>query len=158
MERVAAAMSDRRRTMVRIIVFSVFTFLISAVDAKTYRIPDPLLTVFLGTMAAFNLDKSYVFQMERIAAGAICYFLFFYIYRLTGGLGYGDVKYAAVLGYALGIEKASLVFVLTAFGGAALYLAGKLVFRWDRDTKIPFAPLLGFGSIIAVIIGNRRGI
>jgi prepilin signal peptidase PulO-like enzyme (type II secretory pathway) len=142
--------------MVGIIVFSAFSLLISVIDAKTYRIPDLLLISFLSVMIILNLDKDYAFHIYRFFSGAVCFFLFFFIFRITGGLGYGDVKYAAVLGYALGIESVCLVFLLSSGCGAVLYLVGNFALHWDKHTRLPFAPLLGLSSTL-VAIGTVTG-
>jgi prepilin signal peptidase PulO-like enzyme (type II secretory pathway) len=132
--------------MPRIVVFFAFSFLISVIDAKTYRIPDLLLMFFLGTMIVFDLEKGSLFHIERTLTGTVCFLVFLFIYRFTGGLGYGDVKYAAVLGYSLGAEAACYAFFFAAISGAAIYLLGASVFRWDKQTRLPFAPLLGMCS------------
>lgn len=72
-----------------------------------------------------------------------------------GGLGFGDVKLAFVLGVWLGLEK-TIVFLLIAFilGGliSMILLLSRIKTRKDA---IPFGPFLCAGAFIAILYGNE---
>jgi prepilin signal peptidase PulO-like enzyme (type II secretory pathway) len=133
--------------MARILVFSAFCLAISVIDAVTYRIPDAVLLCFLAVLLVLDRGQPYYFFFYRSLAASACFFLFILISRLSGGIGYGDVKFAAVLGYGLGLEKICPVLLGTALSALAVYGAGTLLFRWNRYTKLPFAPSLSLSSL-----------
>ena len=70
-------------------------------------------------------------------------------------LGFGDVKFAAMLGAFLGWQNLILVLVLASFLGsvvgiAMIYFSGKK----GKSSYIPFGPFLVVGALIAVYFGN----
>lgn len=78
-----------------------------------------------------------------------------FIYWLSrGGMGFGDVKLAAVIGFWLGTEKALLALLLAfVLGGTAavLLLASG---RRSRREAIAFGPFLCLGAAIGLLWGN----
>ena len=80
----------------------------------------------------------------------VAFILYSAVFHFTKGLGFGDVKYAALLGYILGPEKLVIAFLITAFLGIIIYLAGIYIFRMEKTTRIPYAPFLSAGAILAV--------
>jgi len=82
-------------------------------------------------------------------------FLFLIFYFTKGrGMGFGDVKYAFVMGYFLGFPKAVLSFYLAfltgAFIGIILIINGKAKF----GQKIPFGPFLALSTFICSLWGD----
>jgi leader peptidase (prepilin peptidase)/N-methyltransferase len=71
-----------------------------------------------------------------------------------GGMGIGDVKFAAVLGLWMGVQHIVLTlflsFLIGGIGGVVL-LALKLKSRKDA---VPFGPYLAVGAFIAILYGN----
>ncbi len=70
-------------------------------------------------------------------------------------LGFGDVKFAAMLGAFLGWQNLILVLILASFLGsvvgiAMIYFSGKK----GKSSYIPFGPFLVAGALIAVYFGN----
>ena len=93
---------------------------------------------------------------EALIGGTLCGVLFYCLYILArGGLGGGDVKFAAGLGVWLGWE-AAVIAVWTAFmlGGtvAALLLITR---RRGRHDGIPFGPFLAIGGYIGFVVGAQ---
>jgi Flp pilus assembly protein protease CpaA len=131
---------------------------IAIVDLKTYRIPDILLAFFALVMLVIEGSQPYAHIMAKFAAAAVSFIIFGAVWRYSQGIGFGDVKYAALLGYLLGPEKIVYAFITTAFLGFFIYLIGVLLFRWPKTTKIPYAPFLSAGAIMALSINlNTAG-
>ncbi|WP_223292848.1 prepilin peptidase [Breznakiella homolactica] len=129
-----------------------WVFIISLIDIKTLRIPDMILLCFFLSLLFLDRSRDVSFFCGRLASVAVCFGVFYSLYYFTGGMGYGDVKYAAVLGYALGLDKSLWAFTVASLGGIAVYLAGIKFSRWNASVKIPFAPFLGIGSLAALQI------
>ena len=70
-----------------------------------------------------------------------------------GGLGWGDVKFAAVLGLWLGgrgmAVAAALAVLLGGAASAALLLRG-----WGKEAALPFGPFLSLGAYVSYIYGD----
>jgi prepilin signal peptidase PulO-like enzyme (type II secretory pathway) len=116
-----------------------------------FKIPNLLLILFFLALLFQDHTLPANFFLERFMAALICFLLFYSIYWFSRGLGFGDVKYAALLGYALGLEKTSIAFLFTAFSAILVYAIGIGCFRWDKSAKLPFAPFLGFGAVAAEV-------
>lgn len=76
------------------------------------------------------------------------FLLSYFVARLTGGLGGGDVKLLAMSGLALGWTNGLLAFALAVFSGGlhALHLMAK---GGRRRDPLPFGPHLAAGIFVA---------
>ena len=81
-----------------------------------------------------------------VLAGAGCFLGFAVLHVASqGGLGFGDVKLAALLGVAVGVISPTTLL-------AALLLGCVLALVWaaiTRTRQLPFGPGLGLGAVIA---------
>jgi leader peptidase (prepilin peptidase)/N-methyltransferase len=102
-------------------------------------------------MQLLNPVYTVVCYAERTVSAALCFSLFYFIFHYTGGLGFGDVKYAAALGYILGVRKMLLALVFTSIVALVFYSVCIFIFHWDKRAKAPFAPFLGIGSTAIAI-------
>jgi len=66
-------------------------------------------------------------------------------------MGFGDVKFLAMIGAFLGWQKALLVFFLAPCFGAAAGLFQKIKYRADI---IPYGPYLSLAAVIAIFWGD----
>jgi leader peptidase (prepilin peptidase)/N-methyltransferase len=83
--------------------------------------------------------------------------ILFVVAAVSGGMGLGDVKLAALIGLVLG--SLGLRFVGVA-AGAAIALGGvggliALLMGRGRKSKIPFGPYLAAGAVIAGLWGEE---
>ena len=134
----------------RFFFFIVMSFCITLVDFRIKRIPNVLLLVLEGTL----LCTDYLLEKEiipyRLLAGFGAYVLFYLVYRFRGGLGFGDVKYAGIIGYFLGpwcVISGLLYAVLLGF---IYWFIGNLIFHWGKEHRFAFGPWLSCGAIAAV--------
>jgi len=141
------------------IIITCFCIGIAIIDTKTYRIPDVLLVFFAMIMLIVQGTQTYTLIISRITAAAVSFLIFGAVWHYSHGIGFGDVKYAALLGYLLGLDKLPLAFLITASLGVFVFLTGIILFRWPKTTKIPYAPFLSAGAIMAVFVNpNAAGI
>jgi leader peptidase (prepilin peptidase)/N-methyltransferase len=90
---------------------------------------------------------------------AVLYALYFLIaIAKPGGMGFGDVKLAGVLGLYLGwvgwgalAVGTFLGFLIGGLVGIALMIGG----RATRRTGLPFGPFMLVGALIAILVGER---
>jgi leader peptidase (prepilin peptidase)/N-methyltransferase len=76
---------------------------------------------------------------------------------VSGGMGFGDVKLATVIGVALGALGLRYVAVAAAAGILAGGVAaiGALALGRGRKSAIPFGPAIALGAVVSVLVGER---
>ena len=133
------------------------------IDLDVRRLPDrltlpayPISAALLALAAA--IDGSWGNFWRALVGGAILYaFYFLIVFIKPGGMGFGDVKLAGVLGLYLGWLGWGTLFVGAfagfLFGGltsVALLLSGTV----GRKSRIPFGPFMILGAFVAVLVGG----
>ncbi|MEO6835922.1 MAG: A24 family peptidase [Candidatus Tumulicola sp.] len=83
-----------------------------------------------------------------IAAGLL---LIPYACSRARGIGLGDVKFAAVVGFGLGTAGAFAALLLAVVGAGAVAAALLLAGRVTRSSSMRFAPFLAIGAAYAVV-------
>lgn len=150
---------------VRVAVFGTLLFGIAVTDAKTYLIPDGftvsgLVLVFAAAIANFFVGETSHFADPWAAvlgacagAGAITIIGWLAeVMMKREAMGFGDTTLMAVVGAALGSERALLTIIAGAFVGAVVFLliVGPLVKWRTRGTDAEFAfPDVPFGVFLA---------
>lgn len=133
---------------------------LAVIDFDTRLLPDRLTIPAFALVAVLLLVASLVEHdlgrmlrgLEAALAGSAG--LLVLVFISPGGMGRGDVKFALVLGLALGWLgwDALLAGFAAAFliGGVAALVA-VLVLRMGRKAHIPFGPWLAAGTLLAIL-------
>lgn len=142
---------------------AVLGVLLAAVDLRCLRLPNPLVAALavltVPPLAVMAVTAGEPGRLGRATLAAVLCFAAYLLLALLpgGGLGSGDVKLAAVLGFLLGWVGWPAV----ALGLAAPHLingpvAGFLLLtgRARRGTALPFGPALLAGALIAVAVSG----
>ncbi len=141
--------------LIYIPLFSIL-LIISAIDLEIKKIPN----IFVGIIFALALLRQVISPvlawpdaaLGLLAGGGIT-LLIALVSR--GGMGGGDVKLLAVLGFLAGWLDLILLFVLAVFIGAAAGI-GLIVFRKKNGkTALPFGPFIFLSYIIVFFWGSR---
>lgn len=133
------------------------------IDLETQRLPREITFVGIGLggatliAAAIVVDEPERIWMAALGA-AIALALMAAIYAASrGGMGFGDVILAPLLGMYLGWLNPGIVapglffgFIAGAVVGVALMAGNKA----GRRTAVPFGPFLAVGTVAAVFIGQ----
>jgi leader peptidase (prepilin peptidase)/N-methyltransferase len=126
---------------------------ISAADFEHRIVPNlivlPTAAVVLGAQTALDLSPEWA-----IAAFSASAFLLLAALLYPGGMGIGDVKFALLLGAMLG---RNVVVALAVGMVSALVPSIWLLVRHGkaaRKMKIPFAPFLALGGVVALFAGK----
>lgn len=127
-------------------------------DLRERRIPNEI--VFAGLLAAAVLIASTALGgtdpvVPRALGGAVAAGVPLLVVHLVDpdGLGFGDVKLAAVLGGVLGVVSWVLGLLMLA-AASVLALAGVAVVRaWRRS--IPFGACLAGGAVVVLAVSGR---
>ncbi|GAA4540498.1 prepilin peptidase [Streptomyces collinus] len=136
--------------------------LLTVVDFRVRRLPDPLTLPFAGAalvlLGLTALVPEHAGHWTTAVLGSLAlgggYFVLFLIN--PAGMGFGDVKLALGAGAALGwygwptVMLGTFVgFLLGALYGAALVITR----RADRKSAIPFGPFLITGALLGLLVG-----
>jgi len=126
---------------------------ISAADIEHRIVPNlivlPAAVITLAGQTALHLSAEWA-----IAAFAASGFLLLTALLYPGGMGMGDVKLAFLLGAMLG---RTVAIAFAAGMVSALVPSIWLFIRHGskaRKMKIPFAPFLAFGAVLALFVGK----
>lgn len=122
----------------------------ASIDARTGRLPD---AVVLPGLTGALLGAAVSGRLTEVVAGAALFGVPVLVVHLArpDGMGFGDVKFSALLG--AGIALVAVPLVLPGYLLAAV--AHILVCAADRarGRLVPFGPSLALGSILIVLIG-----
>jgi leader peptidase (prepilin peptidase)/N-methyltransferase len=133
---------------------------LGVIDLRTKLLPNritypalPLVAVLLQAASAAEHDLGPM--VRALEASALAGLAFLALVLISpGGLGLGDVKFALVLGLALGWLGWGAVaagFVGAFLLGGVAALVAVVVLRLGRKAQLPFGPWLAAGALLAVL-------
>ena len=107
-------------------------------------LPQPWLTQWIVTGIA-----------NAALGGAIGFALFLLIAIVSrGGMGWGDVKLAALIGLATGFPLVFLSIIMGAILGGIMAVALVIAKKRKRRQTIPFGPFLAVAAMVTLLWGN----
>lgn len=127
---------------------------LSVIDGLMFEIP-PQINLFIAAMGILRLlvDRR---NWYEYLIGAVCVsglFLLIALITKGKGMGGGDIKLMAALGFFLGWKKILLVMVLGCILGAVIH---SLIMAFSKkDKMLAFGPYLSVAGVIAMIWGNK---
>ncbi len=128
-----------------------------SIDYRFQLIPDEVHIVIL-ICGIFNLIFNYTYWYSYLLGALIGGVIFYSIGLISllvlkkEGMGFGDVKLMAALGFAFGIKNI-IVITLTSFILGAL-IGGTLLILKKKDSNgyIPFGPFIVIGAILVMFV------
>lgn len=129
--------------------------LLARADLRTGRLPDRLVSLLAVALVLPVLGRPAAELLRGLAASILVFSLYFVLALLPGdGLGFGDVKLAAVLAFGLGVRGWDTVLLGLALppliiGPTAVALVATR--RLGRRDPLPFGPALVGGAIAALV-------
>ncbi|RTR27320.1 prepilin peptidase [Robertmurraya yapensis] len=119
-------------------------------DITYMLIPDKILIVFAGIFLLERFIVPLTPWWDSLLGAVIGFTLLLVIAIVSkGGMGGGDIKLFALIGFVLGTKTMLLSFFLaTLFGGivGGIALLFKLI---ERKKPIPFGPFIALGTLVA---------
>lgn len=135
---------------IRILLFAFPAIVATMVDIRTRRIPD---LCSLGGLLALAFWDSFFARyalFSEIVTSVTVFVIFLAIRRITHGIGWGDLKFAAFVGFFAGFPSCLVSFFVAALA-CILVFAFFLLRHEARDTRqLPFAPFLCLGALAAI--------
>ncbi|MCL4354303.1 A24 family peptidase [Patescibacteria group bacterium] len=139
--------------------FLLVSFLIAifTADIKYGIIPDKILlalTVVLLTFKLVFMQQTFINNLLS-GVGAFIFFLVLYFVTKEKGMGFGDVKFAFIIGFLVGfpnvITALYMAFLTGAFTSIILILLGKKRY----SNAVPFGPFLSVSLFVVYLWGDK---
>lgn len=137
---------------------------ISVIDLRLYIVPNrivyPTLAVAIPLLIGAALLHHHPSAIRAAAIGSVGAWFFLLVVHLIQprGMGFGDVRLAAILGMYLGFLSVRLVLwgMLAGFVLGAVIGIGLIVFGGrGRKEAVPFAPFLAAGTLLAICFSSQ---
>jgi len=119
--------------------------------------PAMVIAVILGVLGIQpELPQWPVEGIANIAMGGGVGFLFFFVVAMAsrGGMGWGDVKLAGLIGLATGFPMVLVAIVLGAVLGGIVGVVLMAVKKKGMKSRIPFGPFLSVATMVTLIWGS----
>ncbi|MGG5254890.1 prepilin peptidase [Neobacillus sp. SM06] len=124
-------------------------------DLRYMLIPDKILLIFSGIFLLERIVIPLTPWRDSLFGAATGFLLLLAIALISkGGMGGGDIKLFAVIGFVLGVKLVVLSFFLSALYGAIFGIAALLLKIVKRRQPIPFGPFIVAGTISAYFWGS----
>lgn len=137
----------------RIILLLISFSLIFIVSDIFYQLlPDSIMFCFLCLTILIQIKN---FPAQFLSGLSLFSLFFLVAYLSPDGLGGGDIKLAGVLGWLLGFKLGLLAILLACLAGFIYFLFLFTYKKADLTTKIPFAPFILFGALVAYFVANQ---
>lgn len=154
--------ADRPMLLAAYLAFAAVAVALALIDLDVHRLPNVIVLPsypVLGVLLALGVGAD---GLLRAALGAVLLFGVFFLIAVAapGGIGFGDVKLAGVVG---GMTAALSwgAFLTGAFGGFLLgAIAGVLLMlgrRANRKTAVPFGPFMLLGAWASILGASGLG-
>ncbi len=137
--------------------FFITALKLSKIDFREHRLPNLLVLIsYLGGILGFvlvALAQNDIRVLVSALAGSLVACLAYLIIHMLGGMGMGDVKYAAVVGLYLGSLGWTYLYLgsLISFACAALW-ALPLMLRSRKIRDVPFGPFMAMGVLVSGLL------
>ncbi len=134
---------------------------LALIDLDTKRLPDvltlpayPVGGVLLVVAALVDHEPQ---RLLQVLSGGAALFALYYVLWFFGGMGYGDVKLAGVLGGYLGYLGLAQ-WIVGTFGGFFIGGIISLILlatgKAGRKTRVPHGPFMLAGTLVGIVAGG----
>ena len=137
---------------------------LALIDLDTHRLPDVIVLPSIGVVAVLLTVAAWVGgdwdALLRAGIGGVALFTLYFVLMVVypPGMGFGDVKLAALVGLATAwIGWGALILGLFAgfLLGGLFGIGVLLVRRSGRGTGIPFGPWMILGAVVGIVVGEQ---
>lgn len=140
---------------------------LALVDMAEYRLPDVVVlpSLLIGAIVVIvvsTIDGAGDRILPAFLAAALAFVVLLVAHLVSPrGMGFGDVKLAALLGLAVGwqatsaLESAVLVLWMLLIGFGVGSIAGVVLWIVRRSNQpFPFGPFLAIGTVVTVLVSG----
>ncbi len=148
-------------TAVPFLFLTAVMVVVTFIDIEHHRIPDrvvfPAFAVSGALITAVSLWRGEPGWIVSAAIGAVAYFAVLAVFNLVypQGMGFGDVKFALLLGLYLGwVDPLLILYGLLLASATGIVMAVPTVVRHGRRAEFPFGPALCLGALLAIVFAE----
>jgi len=146
-----------------VFLFYIFSamIVIFVYDLKHFLIPDkvliPAIIITFVYIVCSSASQDFGIILNHLLASFIGFSFFFTIFAISKGqwMGFGDVKFAILMGLLLGLPNTLLALFLAFFFGAIIGVILMIFGKKGIKSEIQFGPFLIFGSFLAALWGTK---
>jgi len=137
-------------------LFSFLLLVLGIIDLEHRLLPDVLTYPGMAAGFAFGFFVHWTTWGASLAGAlvgaAIPWLLlsFWSVVMKEEGMGWGDVKFLAMIGAFLGWKGVLITLILGSLLGSVFGLAGMLLRRFDRKTALPFGTFLSLAGLVSL--------
>lgn len=136
-----------------ILVFGIALLVLAWVDIRRQRLPlEPILVLLVLGLFWQAFIGNGLSALEGAAIGGIFFGLQYFVSK-GRWIGDGDIWLAMAMGAWLGWWGLLIALYGAYVGGGIIALILFLFGIWKRGQRVPFAPFLALGGIIAIAVG-----
>ncbi|MCR6546756.1 prepilin peptidase [Dehalobacterium formicoaceticum] len=129
---------------------------ISFIDLDCFRIPNSIIITGLLLGIGFNTFFPFIYWFDALigfmTGGGI---LFLIALASRGGMGGGDIKLGAMIGFYLGWQQVLLAIFMGALFASIVSVFLIIGKKKSQKDAIPFGPFLSLGTLISIIFGKN---
>jgi len=137
-------------------VYICFLMVMAITDLESQRILNSVVFPAIGVAlvaAFFTPGRS---LMQLLLGGVVGFVILFLLAALvSGGMGMGDVKLAAFIGFMVGFPQVGLVLLLAFVIGGLIAGVQWAAGRLSRGDRVAFGPYLALGAVIGLLYGDQ---
>lgn len=111
-----------------------------------------LLNLWLPVATELTVNRAFTDALAGLLLGGGIMLIIFLVTR--GGMGAGDFKLMALIGFYVGLRGAALVMLLGFFLGALAGVTGMILGKLTRKDALPFAPYLVMATFAEILWGE----
>ena len=119
--------------------------------------PGMVVALLLALVPEPGLSQLAAMRIANAAIGGGIGFAIFLLIAIVsrGGMGWGDVKLAALIGLATGFPLVFLAIIMGAILGGIVAVALMIAKKKNRRETIPFGPFLAVAAMVTLVWGSN---
>ena len=137
-----------------LLVFAISLIIHIYTDCKEQLLYDEVSTILMLTGVIYAYYFGNLWDAVQGAMASVTIMLVIY-WASKGGMGFGDVKLAFVLGVWLGMEQSLLCLLLAFILGGVVGVILLLTGLKNRKDAIPFGPYLCVSGWVSLLCGKE---
>lgn len=148
-------------TAVPFLFLTAVMVVVTVIDIEHHRIPDrvvfPAFAVAGVLITAVSLWRGEPGWIVSALIGSVAFFAVLAVFNLVypQGMGFGDVKFALLLGLFLGwVDPLLVLYGLLLASATGIVMAIPTVVRRGRRAEFPFGPALCLGTLLAIVFAE----
>lgn len=136
---------------------SIILLIVFSIDYKVQLIPDEahIYIIVLSIInIIFNVNNIVDYILGALIGGGIFFLIAYgsYLILKKEGMGFGDVKLMASLGFLFGVKNILVVTLLSFLIGAIVGIVLLLTKKKDKSSYIPFGPFIVISVVIIMFV------